>query len=151
MLRLALEDITLEDGTFIPKGHQLSVSCHSMRDNAIYKNASSWDGYRFYRQREQPGMENKAQLSSTSPEHMGFGYGVHACPGRFFAANEVKIIMIYLLLQYEWRTPPGSKPNPLSWCTTWATDPTFELEVRRKSSDDIAVELGHDTFNGESG
>nr|ACZ63283.1 cytochrome P450 monooxygenase [Fusarium sambucinum] len=141
MLRLALEDITLKDGTFIPKGHQLSVSCHSMRDNEIYENASSWDGYRFYRQREQSAGQHKAQLSSTSPEHMAFGYGVHACPGRFFAANEVKIIMIYLLLQYEWKVPPGSKPNPPSWCTTWATDPTFVLEVRRKCTDDTALEL----------
>nr|AEB26537.1 trichothecene C-8 hydroxylase cytochrome P450 monooxygenase [Fusarium sporotrichioides] len=150
MLRLALEDITLEDGTFIPKGHQISVSCHAMRDNEIYENASSWDGYRYYRQREQSANEHKAQLSSTSPDHMGFGYGIHVCPGRFFAANEVKVIMIYLLLQYEWRTPPGSEPKPLSWCTTWATDPTFELEVRRKGSDDIPVELSHNTLNRES-
>ncbi|GKU10186.1 unnamed protein product, partial [Fusarium langsethiae] len=129
MMREALVDITLEDGTFIPKGHQLAVSCHNMRDDRIYPNASEWDGYRFYRERQEAdAAEDKIQLSSTSVEHMGFGYGEHACPGRFFAAKEVKIVMMYLLLNYEWRIP---------------ADPTFELEVRKKASEDPALELAY--------
>ncbi|KAH7174897.1 cytochrome P450 monooxygenase [Fusarium flagelliforme] len=145
MMREALVDVTLQDGTFIPKGHQLAVSCHNMRDEKIYPNADEWDGYRFYRERQEAdaAREDKIQLSSTSVEHMGFGYGEHACPGRFFAAKEVKIVMMYLLLNYEWRIPEGTKPNPVSCCTIWVTDPTFEIEVRKKPSEDPALALAY--------
>jgi len=38
---------------------------------------------------------------------MGFGYGRHACPGRFFAANEIKLILARLLLDYDMSMPEG--------------------------------------------
>jgi hypothetical protein len=28
---------------------------------------------------------------------------MHACPGRFFASNEVKVAVIFLLLRFEWK------------------------------------------------
>ncbi|KAK8030950.1 ent-kaurene oxidase [Apiospora arundinis] len=39
---------------------------------------------------------------------MAFGYGKHACPGRFFAANEIKLILAHILLQYDLRMPDGA-------------------------------------------
>lgn len=30
-----------------------------------------------------------------------FGYGKHACPGRFFAGNELKLILVKMLEKYE--------------------------------------------------
>jgi cytochrome P450 len=49
----------------------------------------------------EPGKENTLLLVSMIPEYIGFGYGIHACPGRFFAANEVKIALIFMLLNYD--------------------------------------------------
>jgi cytochrome P450 len=37
---------------------------------------------------------------------MGFGLGDHACPGRFFVANEMKIALAVLLLRYDWKFDP---------------------------------------------
>lgn len=34
---------------------------------------------------------------------MTFGHGRYACPGRFFASNESKIILATLLLKYDIR------------------------------------------------
>nr|AOC89099.1 cytochrome P450 monooxygenase [Fusarium lunulosporum] len=141
MVREAQSDITLSDGTFIPKGHQIAVSCHNMRDGRIYENPEKWDGYRFFRERQQSAREDKVQLSSTSVEHMGFGYGEHACPGRFFAAKQVKIVMMYLLLNYEWKIPEGPEPQLMAWCTTWVTDPDYEVLMRRKDKDDPCLRL----------
>lgn len=42
--------------------------------------------------REQAETETEALLVTTSPNHLAFGHGKHACPGRFFAATEIKII-----------------------------------------------------------
>jgi cytochrome P450 len=37
-----------------------------------------------------------------------FGYGRHACPGRFFAANEIKMMLSRFLLNYEFKNEDGS-------------------------------------------
>lgn len=36
-----------------------------------------------------------------------FGWGRHACPGRFFAANEIKMIVATYILTYDIRLPDG--------------------------------------------
>jgi len=41
------------------------------------------------------------QFVSVSPNSLGFGYGRHACPGRFFAANEIKLLLIHAMLTYD--------------------------------------------------
>lgn len=51
------------------------------------KPPSEFDGFRFYNLRKMPGKENKQLFVTVSPESLTFGYGNHACPGRFFAAT----------------------------------------------------------------
>ncbi|KXH42393.1 p450 monooxygenase [Colletotrichum salicis] len=104
MFRQAIADVTLSDGTKIPKGYSVAVSGERMRDPAFYENPNEFDGYRFLRIREssKPGQEAAAQLATTSVNHLGFGHGEHSCPGRFFAAGEAKIIIAHLLLKYDW-------------------------------------------------
>ena len=34
-----------------------------------------------------------------------FGYGRHACPGRFFATNEIKMIVAKMILDYDIKMP----------------------------------------------
>ncbi|EXJ93891.1 hypothetical protein A1O1_02284 [Capronia coronata CBS 617.96] len=41
------------------------------------------------------------QFIATSPTYLGFGHGRHACPGRFFAANELKLLIAYLVMRYD--------------------------------------------------
>ncbi|KAK2059529.1 cytochrome P450 [Colletotrichum caudatum] len=48
----------------------------------------------------------QAQLVSRSPQHLGFGHGPHACPGRFFAANEITVALAHLLMKYDWKLAP---------------------------------------------
>ncbi|KAI2820521.1 hypothetical protein CBS115989_3651 [Aspergillus niger] len=112
--RYAMEEITLSDATVIPKGASLVVSAHTMQDESIYLNAHTYDGYRFYRKRQEPGHENKHQLVMTSAEHYGFGHGVRACPGRFFATNEIKILLAHIILKYDIRFPDGQS-RPANW------------------------------------
>ncbi len=132
MRRLALDKVELPDGTIIPKNSFLAVSGHGMWDSEVYQSPGTWDGYRFYRMRETPGQENLAQLVSTGPNHLGFGHGKHACPGRFFAANEVKIALVHILLKYDWRLPEGTAPKPRTFGFSLGSDPSLEVEIRRR-------------------
>lgn len=94
MHRIAMTDVTLSNGTMIRKGEKMGISAHNMWSPEIYEDPEKFDGFRFLERRKQPGLEMKSQLVSTSTDHLGFSHGKHACPGRFFAANEVKIAMV---------------------------------------------------------
>ncbi|KAI9155751.1 Cytochrome P467 monooxygenase [Paramyrothecium foliicola] len=133
--RLALEDVTLPDGMTIKKGQKLAVGLTHMWSEEHYKDALKFDPYRFLRMRETPGEDHMAHLVSTSPDHLGFGHGVHACPGRFFASNEVKIALCHLLLKYDWKLPDGPKPQPISSGMSFNTNPNAKLLIRRRKEE----------------
>ncbi|RHZ62804.1 putative cytochrome P450 monooxygenase [Aspergillus thermomutatus] len=135
MRRVAQDDIKLSDGTLIPKGSDILVSSHKMWDPAVYPNPETFDPYRFLRLRETPGHETSAQLVSPSPEHLGFGYGKHACPGRFFAANEVKIALCHILLKYDFKLADGCKPTVRKNGIALNSDPLAKLIVRRRQEE----------------
>ncbi|KAI1752691.1 cytochrome P450 [Xylaria castorea] len=101
MQRVANADIHLSDGTVILKGTKCSVANTSRLDGGFYEEPEKFDGYRFLKMRNDPGKEHSAQFVTTGVESLGFGHGTHACPGRFFAANEVKIAFCHLLLKYD--------------------------------------------------
>ncbi|KAI7784792.1 cytochrome p450 [Diaporthe eres] len=63
---------------------------------------------------------------------MGFGHGAHACPGRFFAANEVKIALAHLLMKYDWRLPEGHDPQDINVGSGVVVNPELRLLVRRR-------------------
>ncbi|KAK7959449.1 uncharacterized protein PG986_004303 [Apiospora aurea] len=39
--------------------------------------------------------------ATTSPDFVAFGHGRYACPGRFFAAAELKLMLAYIVLHYD--------------------------------------------------
>ncbi|KAJ5815383.1 hypothetical protein N7474_007160 [Penicillium riverlandense] len=132
--RLATADIPLSDGTVIPKGATIAVSTHVMGEDSIYPQASTYDGYRFYNKRQEPGNEHRFQLVTTTRDHFAFGHGVHACPGRFFAANESKILLIHLLLKFDWKFKEDrGRPKNFEIGTESITDPTVELLFRSRT------------------
>jgi hypothetical protein len=45
----------------------------------------------------------------TSPDNINFGHGRHACPGRFFAAGMVKIILMEILRRYDVALGPNGE------------------------------------------
>lgn len=74
--RVLLEEVTLSDGTRLPKDSIISIPSIHMRDKEIFgENADKFDGYRFLHMRGEMGYENKWQFVTTSPEMYGFGHG----------------------------------------------------------------------------
>ncbi|KAJ7204783.1 cytochrome P450 [Mycena pura] len=105
--RLALTDFTFSDGTTVPAGTLIGVSLAEHQDEANYTNASAFDPFRFSRMREEAGEGTKHQMVTASPEFLSFGVGRHACPGRFFAVNEQKLIMAHILVTYDVKLRDG--------------------------------------------
>ncbi|KAI0337447.1 cytochrome P450 [Trametopsis cervina] len=114
--RKALKTYTFRDGTVIPEGATLSATQTAVHyDSTYYENAGQFDGFRFYRQRvsaageregEELAEENKEEdwrnrLTGTGVGYLAFGGGRHVCPGRFFAALELKTMLAIVLLRYD--------------------------------------------------
>lgn len=137
MRRMATSDFQLSDGMKINRGTSMMVSCHSMWDPAIYSDPHTFDPYRFLKLREVPGWESSFQLVSPSPAHMGFGLGNQACPGRFFAANEVKIALSHMLLRYDFKLREGVKPRVRQSGTSLSADAEAEIAIRRRMEEII--------------
>lgn len=86
------------------------------------------------------GNENKHQFATASPDSIHFGYGLHACPGRFFSSNEIKIVMIELLHNWVMRLKGdvcgigGLDKRPESRHVRMAISPneSAEIEFRRR-------------------
>ncbi|KAK2601862.1 hypothetical protein QQS21_004548 [Conoideocrella luteorostrata] len=135
MRRLVTKDMELSDGTKLFKGEKIIADAAHMWDSSRYTEAERYDGYRFLRMRETAGQDKHAHLVSTSADHLGFGHGQHACPGRFFAANEVKIALIHLLLKYDWKLASGLRPQPIAFGMSILPDPEAKLLIRRRQEE----------------
>jgi len=100
--RKAMKDYTFSDGTFIPKGTSISAASRAIHlDDEIYADANVFNGFRFSGLPDEGGQKVRSQFVSTSPDYIGFGHGKHACPGRFFASNELKVMLAHLILDYD--------------------------------------------------
>lgn len=140
MLRSVERDVTLSNGLHLTKGTRIQVDSCRMRDPELHQEPDQWDGYRFLKLREIEGKGHLAQLVSTSADHLGFGLGKHACPGRFFAANEIKIALCHLLMKYDWKLAPGTNVEPLMFGVLAIASPTAKILIRRRDKMELDVD-----------
>jgi len=122
MPRQAVKDFTFSDGTVIPKGTLIFVAAGAIqRDDDFYEDAKVFNPWRFSDKRAQVESEAedvKLRLESTSTEYLTFALGKRACPGRFFAALEMKTVMAHIVAHYDVKLEtPGQIPLS-SWFTT---------------------------------
>ena len=47
------------------------------------------------------GADKRYQFGTAVEENLNFGIGSQACPGRFFAANEIKLMFVKRLLGWD--------------------------------------------------
>ncbi|KAL5339004.1 cytochrome P450 [Aspergillus crustosus] len=132
--RIAREPVILNDGTHISKGTQVRLTTDNMWNSSIYTDAANFDGYRFVKLREQDA-SGGLSFVSVSANHMGFGYGKHACPGRFFAGAETKIALCHILLKYDFELVDGGLAGAKTDGMMIWRDKKAELRVRRRGEE----------------
>ncbi|KAI1345677.1 putative cytochrome P450 [Xylaria sp. FL0043] len=136
---VAKEGLMTPTGVHLPKGTKVSVPAYCiMRDEAIYAESEDFNPFRFSDQRRAKGVDKsdhvrlaRNALPTTSPNFLVFGHGKHACPGRFFAAAELKLILAHAILHYEFEFLP-KKPEG-SWVGITRLPPlTATIKVKRR-------------------
>ncbi|KAL8918841.1 MAG: hypothetical protein Q9208_007098 [Pyrenodesmia sp. 3 TL-2023] len=97
----------------LPGTHFSVASRNILFDPAVTPDPDTFDGLRYYRARQSdPTNSHRHDFASADGTNMNFGAGRYACPGRFFASMELKMLLAHLLLKYDFRFPHGSTARP---------------------------------------
>ena len=80
MRRLVLEDYTLSDGTFLPKGTLLAINPFADHHNEeLYDSPNEFRPFRYAEKREESVEEStRNQMVATATSYLAFGHGKHA-------------------------------------------------------------------------
>ncbi|KAI1860426.1 hypothetical protein JX265_009825 [Neoarthrinium moseri] len=143
-IRIVEKPVTLSDGTYLPPGtHIESAHASILQDRNLYSNPETFDGHRFLNLRSgatpdplQYKNKEQYQFVTATKDFMSFGYGRHACPGRFFAGNEIKLILARILVDYDFKMPDGLTERYANLNTGLDSlpDPTKALLFKRLNS-----------------
>ena len=121
MMRKSLKAFTFSDGTVIPRGALIFTAAQA--DPTIRPNPDLFDGFRFFNlEKEQQGNDPRPltanhggsvrfKLVTTTPDYLVWGYGRHACSGRFFAALLLKLVLAHVVLRYDVKFENGGRPE----------------------------------------
>jgi cytochrome P450 len=124
--RKALVPIKLSNGFKIPPGTIVQCNTNIFDESpAEWGDPNEFDGFRFYKLRRNADNANKHQFASTSYDSMQFGLGNDACPGRFVASNEIKVILMHILQNYDIKLKEGTgRPKNIMFEVNVLADPT---------------------------
>jgi len=141
MNRLAVKDFTFSDGTNLPAGSILQASAIYMHLNAeVFEDPLKFDGFRFIKMKEsamsEGHPEKKFDVVTTGVHSMAFGHGRHACPGRFFAAMEMKMMFAYVVMTYDTKLVGGVRPPDSRFLHSRLPNTTAEVLFRKRKVDD---------------
>ena len=164
MLRKVMpkEGITTDAGVHLPQGTLTSFMAHPVQmDGDTFEDPNKFDPFRFSNMLEALQAKKAASAEArpedngsddecdnadatskvgplkfvtTGPNHLTFGHGRHACPGRFVVDFQLKMVIAHVITKYELAFPDsysGRRPE-----NTWLADVKLPLHskirVRRK-------------------
>lgn len=146
--KVMVDNLVTDAGLHLPKGSLVSFVSQPMHyDPERFTNPTHYDPFRFVRLRREPEEAAKAQAR---PEDVGgdwnehsflstaglltFGRGKNACPGRFLIEIKLKMLISYLLRDYDIRLKDGQQPKN-KWIMEFILpDSGLQFEVRRRKT-----------------
>ena len=127
------EPITLSDGKVLPPGQHVCLPAYNVStDPKIIAGSDEFDGFRYYRMREEgsPDEAQKHQFSTIDHQHLHFGVGHNACPGRWFASILLKMIVGEMLLRFDLELPGQARPPNMTVDEFIVVDPASKSRIR---------------------
>ncbi|KAF9502479.1 cytochrome P450 [Pleurotus eryngii] len=111
MMRKVVKPFAFSNGLQIPVGTIISVPSRSVHmDPERYSRPNDFEGFRFVTYEENlPTTSIQDMLISTNSDFFVWGHGREACPGRFFAATVLKLLVAYIVSHYDVQLPRGKE------------------------------------------
>ncbi|KAF5327947.1 hypothetical protein D9758_016776 [Tetrapyrgos nigripes] len=152
--RKTLKPFTFSDGTTLPTGTRIVVPQWAWHhDERHFTKPDTFEPFRFSDMRSNNANGSnfesfKHQMATPDEDYIFFGTGRHACPGRFFAVNELKTLCAHVLLNYDicleekHKRDPGSVnadpnvgnglPEPVWFASSMTPNPAARVLFRRR-------------------
>lgn len=134
---MAKEGVTFPCGVHVAKDRIICSAAYGIHQDANkFPQPETFQPWRFYSEKATDTSENslaapRKAYSTASKEFLGWGLGKTACPGRFFASNEIKCMVAYTLLNYDIK-PLDARPGN-TWLGNNRIPPTdATLWVKRR-------------------
>lgn len=127
---------TLSDGIVLPRSTQIGMASGPMAMSSKFHTApETFDGFRFHHMRQTLDSSNAHQFTTTGLGSLMFGHGKYACPGRFFASVESKIVLIHILQRYDMQLYQcAERPRNLFFADANIPDPTQRILFRKRAA-----------------
>ncbi|KAI9598644.1 cytochrome P450 [Syncephalis fuscata] len=111
-LRLAMDNVQLKNGYYIPNGKS-SLFFHGQEVHAakdLYgTDPTAFNPYHHYKAGDVAATSTKPTTGNDS--FIVFGLGHHTCPGRFLAVMAIKMVAAHALRRYDFSTLSGTRPG----------------------------------------
>ncbi|KAK6337365.1 hypothetical protein TWF730_002767 [Orbilia blumenaviensis] len=150
---IAKEGFTTAAGWHLPRGTQFTFSARArMEDEEIYEQAKEHMYTRFYRgdisggdgnsldEQEEVTQQNEKErkldryMVTVTEDYLAFGQGIHSCPGRFFAALELRTLISWWLLHYDLK-PMAERPPSFQFVWIDIMNSEAKMQIRARSID----------------
>lgn len=69
-------------------------------------------------------------VTTNNADQLHWGVGTHACPGRFFASYEIKLLMARILLNYDFKIYGMERPKDIATDIRVVPNPKAEVLFR---------------------
>ncbi|KAM4065657.1 cytochrome p450 [Hirsutella rhossiliensis] len=126
--------IRLPDGQLLRHGTWIAVAATGIhRDECNYESPNEYRPFRFCSTEEKTGKPKASTpIPATSEKFLAFGHGRHSCPGRWFASYAMKVMIGYILVNYEIE-PLDNRPSNSIVGQTIVPPLEVKIRVRRKT------------------
>ncbi|KAI0107217.1 putative cytochrome P450 monooxygenase [Nemania sp. FL0031] len=133
--RTVMDDsFKFHDGLELPKGSRLIFPALAVHmDPANYSNPEKFDGFRFAPSHMGKDGRRSIGAATVDRKFLQFGYGPHACPGRFYAVRKAKMVLGLLLTRYEFEWEGNITARPPGIAIEAQMIPNDHAKVRLRS------------------
>ncbi|RYP91919.1 hypothetical protein DL770_001979 [Monosporascus sp. CRB-9-2] len=132
--RKVVKPFKLSDGTTVPVGNLVAVPQHAvMRDAEHYPDPDRFNPYRFYSPGDLDSDTAVQKFTDVNIQYPFWGAPTKSCPGRWYASDVLKQILVYLLKNYEFELvcPANSEPLRLTTALAPRSDALVRLRARK--------------------
>ncbi|KIW90320.1 uncharacterized protein Z519_08964 [Cladophialophora bantiana CBS 173.52] len=137
MNRVVTQDYEFKcSGLRLPKGTMVTGPAAAIAtDPDVFRDPGTFDGHRYYRMREEAkDSASSLVLGMSTIDSLGFGLGNQACPGRFLAVNNLKLMIARLLTGWELSLESHGReykgPRPVMAYNDFSVVPPSEYNLR---------------------
>jgi cytochrome P450 len=134
--RVTMQPLTFKDRTCLPQGTQIAwPAANILQDPRVTPDPETFNPWRSIERKGYQSATSKQAYRQTSKTNFMFGHGRQACPGRFFAVAEIKMILARMLVDYDFKfTSHGVSPRSFTIAEFVIPNPFAKLSIKTRKS-----------------